>query len=437
MIDNQPDVVSVTGLTHDGRGVGRNAGKAVFIRGALPGEMVVPGKVRHRRRYDETSAHAILKESPWRTNPECPHFGRCGGCALQHFSTDGQIAAKENALQQALDRIGGVRPDVWYPPIVGPHYHYRRRARLGVHYWQRRGRVLVGFRETNGRFVAEMSSCAILAGSAGELPEKLASFINDLSVREFIPQVELAVGDTQSGVVFRVLERPEGPDLRRFRQFARREDLSVWLQGGNEQSATLIDGPAFLGYSFPEYKLRLHFLPTDFVQVNASVNRALVASVIQRLQLVGDERVLDLFSGIGNFTLPLARYVREVVAVEENVAMVKRARENAIMNGLPNVKVVREDLLCKPKSGADWLQSGPYDAVVLDPPRTGASEIVPNLIAMRPARIAYVSCHPATLARDACALTQGGYRLKGAGLADMFPQTAHAEAFALFELGRQ
>lgn len=437
MSSDLADAISVTGMSHDGRGVGRMAGKAVFIRGALPGELVVPAGVRHRRRYDEANTQKILEASPWRTTPECTYYGRCGGCVLQHCSRDGQLTAKQDALRETLARIGDVSPETWYPPIVGPSYGYRRRARLGVHYWHRRGRVLVGFREINGRFLTEMSSCAVLASPARELPEKLASLVWELSARKLIPQVELAVGDTHTGIVFRILGTPEKEDLRHLERFARKEGVSVWVQTGNEESSCLVSGPPFLGYSLPDYGLRLHFLPTDFVQVNAIVNRALVASVIQRLQLVGRERILDLFSGIGNFTLPLARHAREVVAVEANIAMVTRARGNAIMNGLSNVTVLADDLLHKPLANAAWIRSGPYDAVVLDPPRTGASEIIPNLIAMRPSRIVYVSCHPATLARDARALAQGGYALKGAGLADMFPNTAHAEGFALFERGEQ
>ncbi|MDN5863598.1 MAG: 23S rRNA (uracil(1939)-C(5))-methyltransferase RlmD [Gammaproteobacteria bacterium] len=425
--------VRITGLTHDGRGVARGPGKALFVPGALPGETVSLGRRYRHRRYDEAELAQILTPAPERVAPECPHFGVCGGCRLQHMAPQAQREAKERQLAETLERIGRVRPGEWWPTLEGPDYGYRRCARFGVRFVEKKGRLLVGFRETNGRYVTDARVCPAMVAVGVDLPAQLAALIDDLTARRSIPQVEFAAGDNDAALVFRVLEPLESTDAERLISFGRRHGFAVWVQTGGPDSLRLLYGSPLLAYALPEFDVTLHCLPTDFMQINAAVNRQLVAVAVERMRLDGTQRVLELFSGIGNFSLALARKAREVVAVEGNAKLVRRAVANARANGMANVRHHQADL-SKPGEAADW-QTGPCDAVLLDPPRSGARELLPLLIRLAPARIFYVSCHPATLARDAAALVEAGWRLRGAGTADMFPQTAHVEALALFERG--
>jgi len=422
--------VRIEGLTQDGRGVARRDGKAVFVRGALPGETVELASVRTHRRYDEATAGRILAGAPERVAPRCRHFGVCGGCTLQHMGGPEQLAGKEASLLDALERLGHVRPRRLFPRIGGPAYGYRRRARLGVKFVRKKGRVVVGFREAGGRLVTDSAECPVLAPPGPALPALLAGLIGGMETRARIPQVEFAAGDAGAALAFRILDEPGRADTRRLAAFGREHDIAIWVQTGGPDSLRLLHGPALLGYSLPRFGVSLHFLPTDFVQVNGAVNRALVGAAVDRLALPAGARVLDLFSGIGNFSLAFARRAREVVAVEGAGTLVRRARANADANGLANV-VHHTANLAEPPRGAPRL-SGRYDAVVLDPPRSGARALVPELARLAPAQILYVSCHPATLARDAGELSAAGFALEAAGVADMFPQTAHAEAMALF-----
>jgi 23S rRNA (uracil1939-C5)-methyltransferase len=424
------DVVEVNDLTHDGRGVARSANKAVFVRGALPGETVRLGRRWRHRRYDEAELAEILTPSKDRVEPRCPHFGVCGGCSLQHMAPEAQLAAKERRLIETLERLGQVRPETIWPALTGPAYGYRRRARFGVRFVEKKGRLLVGFRETNGRYITDARECPAMEAVAQNLPARLVELISGLKIKRAIPQVEFAAGDDGAALVFRALKRPARADEQRLINFGREHDYSIWLQTGRADSARLLHGAASLTYALPEFDVSLNCRPTDFMQINAEVNRKLVSTTIERLALQGDERVLELFSGFGNFSLALARRAREVVAVEGNPALVRRARDNAEANGLDNICPVAADLSA-PSENAAWAR-GDFDAVLLDPPRSGARELLPLLARLAPPRIVYVSCDPATLARDAALLHEAGWRCAGAGVADMFPQTAHVESIALF-----
>lgn len=422
--------VCIESLAQDGRGVARREGKVVFVRGALAGERIELDRVRHRRHYDEAAVGRIIEASAARVEPRCAHFGICGGCALQHLALPEQLAIKEQALVDALERVGGVRPRRLFARIAGPAWGYRRRARLGAKYVHPKERVLVGFHEAAGRFVTDAGECRVLAWPGDDLPARLSALIGSLDLYARCPQVEFAAGESGAAFVFRLLGEPGGEDVRRLIDFAREHDSAVWIQTGGPASLRLLHGPALLNYALPGFDVTLHFLPTDFVQVNAAVNRALVAAAVERLAPGADSRMLELYSGIGNFSLPFARRVKEVVSVEGAPVLVQRARANARANAIGNVTHYTADL-SEPPAGAAWLQ-GRYDAVLLDPPRSGARPVIPELRRVGAERILYVSCHPATLARDAAELDAAGFALEAAGVADMFPHTAHAEAMALF-----
>ncbi len=422
--------VHIDSLAQDGRGVARYDGKVVFVRGALAGETVVLDRIRHRRHYAESGTERIIEAAASRVEPRCAHFGVCGGCALQHLARTEQLAVKEQALVDALERVGGVRPARLFDRITGPSWGYRRKARVSVKYVSQKERVVVGFHETGGRYVTDSSECPILDWPGGNLPALLSGLIASLRLRMQCPQVEFAAGDSGAALVFRLLVEPDACDVERLIVFGREHDCAIWIQTGGPITLRLLYGAALLNYALPASDLTLHFLPTDFVQVNATVNRAMVAASIDRLAPSSTARVLELYSGIGNFSLAFARCVREVVSVEGAPVLVQRARANARANGIANVTHHVADLSTVP-AGARWLQ-GRYDAVLLDPPRSGARAVIPELHHLGTERILYISCHPATLARDAADLDAAGFALDAAGVVDMFPHTAHAEVMALF-----
>jgi 23S rRNA (uracil1939-C5)-methyltransferase len=426
-------VAEITDLAHDGRGVARVDGKVVFIIGALPGERV-RYRLRHRRRAaDSAERVAIERVSPDRVTPRCIHFDACGGCSLQHLSAERQIAFKQKQLLDALQRIGHVQPETVAAPVTGPLWGYRRRARLGVKDVPKKGGVLVGFREKETPLIAPLTRCEVLDERIGAKLQALAECIAQLSVRRFIPQVEVAAAD-HVALVFRVLQPPTAADRERLLAFGREHDFEIYLQTGGPGTVAPLAPPAReLAYSPDGSDLRLAFEPTDFVQVNAALNRAMIGQALDWLALKPGERVLELFSGLGNFSLPLARAGARVTAVEGEAGLVERARDNVRRNGL-DIRTVQTDLF-QPPASADWL-SDAYDAVLLDPPRAGAREILPVVTQHRPARLLYVSCHPATLARDASYLVhERGYRLTRTGVLDMFPHTIHVESMALFVRG--
>lgn len=425
-----PETVEIVDLTHDGRGVARTEGKTLFVDGALPGETVEAVRLKRRRTHDEGKVLNLLVPAAERVEPACPWFQICGGCSLQHLDGSAQLAAKEKVLLDNLLRIGRVEPESVYPPIHGPGTGYRRRARLGVRWVEGKGRALVGFRERFSSFIADIEYCPVLAPPADGLILPLSRLVSGFSLKNRLPQIEVSIADNRTALVFRILEDPTGQDLDALRRFRETHGVDVYLQRGGADSVTALDGIATpLVYHLPEFDLEYRFLPTDFIQVNAGINRQMVSRAMELLGIEADWRVLDLFSGLGNFSLPMARRGASVTAVEGDSGLVARARENALLNDLGSAEFHVANLFedCR---DLPWA-AGPYDAVLLDPPRSGARQILP--VVAGAGRIVYVSCHPGTLARDAGALVEDyGYRLAGAGVIDMFPNTAHVESMALF-----
>ena len=429
----EPETAEVASLDHDGRGVARIDGKTVFIEGALPGELVRLRRFRRRRRHDEAVTTEVLRPSPDRVLPRCAHFGECGGCSLQHLSHAAQIEAKGRQVLEELERIGGVRPGAWLPPLAGPAWAYRRRARLGCKYVVSKGRVLVGFRERGSPHLADLRRCEVLAEPVGALIEALALLVGELSIRDRVAQIEVAVADNATALVLRVLDPPSESDLARLQAFQARHAVLLHLQPGGLESVVPLTLPATtLRYDLPALPAGIEFAPTDFVQVNAGLNRQMIGRAIDLLAPMESDRVLDLFCGLGNFSLPLARRVSRVTGVEGDPGLVARAWQNASRNGIENAEFHAADLSAD-VSQAPWAGAG-YDLVLLDPPRAGAREVLPVLAACKPRRVVYISCHAGTLARDAGILVnQHGYELAAAGIMDMFPHTSHVESIALFE----
>lgn len=432
-----PEEAAITAVTHDGRGIAAVDGKKVFVAGALAGEQVRFQRRKRRRNYDEAELLEVLEASPERVTPRCAVFGTCGGCSLQHQSQETQRRIKSDALRDALERIGRVAPASWLPPLFDERndggWHYRRRARLAVKDVANKGRVLVGFREKHAPYVTDMHRCEVLAHPVATLLDPLSDMIAGLSVRARLPQIEVAVGDAQTRLVFRVLDEPDAVDRERLAAFAREHDVTVALQPGGLDSVVDLypEQPEPLSYRLPEFDIELRFEATDFVQINAEVNRRMVAQAIELLAPRDDERVLDLFCGIGNFSLPLARRSGEVLGIEGEEHQVRRARDNARLNGIDNATFLAADLSTIDGTEA-WLKQS-WHGLLLDPARTGALEVVQRIDRIAPRRIVYVSCHPGTLARDAGVLCERGYRLEAAGIMDMFPHTAHVESMAVFE----
>jgi 23S rRNA (uracil1939-C5)-methyltransferase len=442
-VSDAVEIATVAALTHEGEGIVRG-GKAVFVPGALPGESVKFRRTRSHRQHDEAELVEVLTPAPERVTPRCAHFGVCGGCALQHLSAEAQLEARNAELRDNLERLGKVTPLSWLPPLRGPVWGYRRRARLGAKYVTRKGKVLVGFRERLGPFIADVRHCDVLAPPVGDLIGPLAELIMTFSIRERVPQIEVAVADNGVALVSRVLDPPASADLDRLREFRQTHGLRIYLQPGGLESVHELDTPGEpLRYRLPKFKVELEFLPTDFIQINGAVNEALVARAVQLLELTPAAEVLDLFCGIGNFTLPLARTAGRVVGVEGDAALVARARHNARLNELENTEFHVADLARLPPDvaavarGSPWLKKG-YTHVVLDPPRAGAREVLASVASLEPQRVLYISCHPGSLARDLGVLVNDhGFTLEAAGVLDMFPHTAHFESLALLRPGKR
>lgn len=429
-----PEVGQVSSATHDGRGIITGDGKKVFVAGALQGEEVRFQRRKRRRNFDEAELLEVLSASPERVTPKCAAFGRCGGCSLQHIDAARQLDIKFQSLKDSLQRIGKVEPERWLEPITGESWNYRRRARLAVKDVTAKGKVLVGFRERHAPFVTDMSRCEVLAEPVDGLLLELADLIGRLSIRARLPQIEVAVGDNVTALVFRVLDSPSASDVALFRDFSIAHKLEVWLQAGGLDSLERVDtgqpGNA-LFYALPDFNLEIHFEPVDFVQINALVNRQLVSAAVEYLEPQADDRVLDLFCGIGNFSLPLARRAGEVLGIELDAGLVLRASQNAEQNQLANVTFEAADL-SRVDGSEGWVRRQ-WDKLLLDPARDGAAAVVASMRKIDPERIVYVSCHPGTLARDAGTLVnEHGYRLQSAGIIDMFPHTAHVESMAVF-----
>ncbi len=433
-LPSEPVELTIGDLAHDGRGVGRNAeGKTVFVHGALPGETDSARLIDQARRHDEAVTVEVLTASAERIEPECPWFDQCGGCALQHLEPVAQRRWKHKRLVDNLARLGEVAPERWLEPISDEPWFYRRRARLSARWVKGKQRVLVGFREPQGRFVADVGHCRVLHPAFAHRLESLSDLLGELSVARAVPQVEIAAGDDQAAMVLRHLEPLTDQDLLKLRRWSEAEGVAVWLQSkGPDTVMRLCPDEHQLSYRLEAHDIDMYFHPQQFVQVNARINAALVEQALDLLDLTGQERVLDLFCGLGNFSLPLARRAGQVIGIEGLADLVESARANARHNGIENVSFEVADLT-EDASGRAWYRAG-FDAVLVDPPRSGAFEILPLVAGCGARRVVYVSCNPATLARDAGELVQRyGFRLKAAGIADMFPHTAHVESIALFE----
>lgn len=428
---------TVESLSYDSRGVARVNGKTTFIEGALPGERVRFRYFNKHKNYDSGGLLEVLEASPNRVTPPCPHFGVCGGCDLQHLRPELQIHAKQRILAEHLEHIGRVQPETWLDPITGPALGYRRRARLGVRLVPERGGVLIGFRERRKSFLANLNTCLVLEPKIAELLPALHTLIGNLSCANRIPQIEVASGDDNSALVFRHLVPLQERDEEHLRAFGECHGIQIFLQGGKPDSIAALwpREPGELSYRLPAFNVEIRFRPADFVQINSDVNRQMVDRAVQLLDLKGDEQVLDLFCGLGNFTLPLARRAKRVLGVEADTALIEGARRNAALNGIANAEFITADLysISKNSSPLPAGEGGGFDKLLLDPPRGGAMEVIKHLAEPLPSRIVYVSCYPATLARDSQYLTHVlGYRFAAAGVMDMFPQTSHVESMALF-----
>ncbi|MCB1775431.1 MAG: 23S rRNA (uracil(1939)-C(5))-methyltransferase RlmD [Gammaproteobacteria bacterium] len=423
----------VESMGHDGRGLARVDGKATFIHGALPGERVMFRYLGRKRSHDEGQAVSVIEPAADRVEPRCAQYGVCGGCSLQHLAPEAQIAAKQAVLLDNLRQIGKVEPAEILPPLINTSpWGYRRKARLGVKDVARKGRVLVGFRERGSSFVADIERCHVLHPHVGELLPQLSALIEQLSISGRLPQIEMAMDDTRCVLILRILEPLAETDTQLLRAFEHDHDVVFYLQPGGPDSVVPLTAAADLRYRLPEQDVTLSFLPGDFTQVNSDINRKMVSRAIDMLQLAPDDDVLDLFCGVGNFTLPIARYCRSVVGVEGDAGLVQRARTNAGHNALTNTEFFTADLYGE-LPAEPWMQRR-FDKVLLDPPRSGAAQVLPLLGQLGVRRIVYVSCYPGTLARDAGELvSKHGYRLLSAGVMDMFPHTAHVESIALFE----
>jgi 23S rRNA (uracil1939-C5)-methyltransferase len=427
----------VESLDQDGRGVTRVDGKVTFVDGALPGEAVELEIWRRKRSFDLANATRIVRESSQRVVPRCAHYERCGGCSLQHLDPRAQVAIKQRVLEDALLHLGHVTPEHMLAPLHGPAWGYRHRARFAVRHVARKGGALVGFHERRTHYVVDMDSCEVVPPRVSALIAPLRALVSSLRLAARLPQIDVAVAGEVIALSVRVLDPPGADDLTRLREFAAAHGVDVYLQpGGPDTLAPLDAGSARpLCYRLPEFGLELAFQPGDFTQVNHAVNRVLVRRAVSLLQPVSAERIADLFCGLGNFTLALARAGAHVTGVEGSAGLVARGAENALRNGLAQrVQFRCADLYDRPERLLSEL--GEQEGMLLNPPRDGAHALVQALAAPGPRRIVYVSCNPATLARDAAVLVGGkGYRLRAAGVVNMFPHTSHVESIALFERG--
>jgi len=429
----------------EAQGIARYEGKVVFVAGALVGERVDAEVLRERPSYVKAQAVQWHSHSPDRVVPACPHYGVCGGCSIQHASESAQIAYKQRVLEDTLWHIGRIRAREVLPPLRGPSFGYRSRARLSVRWVDKKGGLLIGFRERASSYVTQMQTCPVLVPQASRLLPALRDCLEGLSIARQIPQVELAAGESHTVWVLRVMSPPSEADHDRLRDFAAKHDVSIWLQPGGPQTAQRLEGASHaspLSYRLPSADISMPFSPVDFTQVNFAINRALVDRAISLLDPQPTDRVADFFCGLGNFSLPLAQRAAEVCGVEGSAALVAQAQTNAQALGLGTKTRFLQTNLFEPQAG--WLRAqGPFDRILIDPPREGAQALCEALAAVSsstdpcalapPRRMVMVSCNPATLARDAAILVhQGGWVLQQAGVVNMFPQTAHVESVAVF-----
>lgn len=433
-----PQITEVVNLSHDGKGVARINGKATFIEGALPGETVEFQYTSVKKDYDEGRLLSVINPSNFRVEPKCPHYALCGGCSLQHLNEQDQIHFKQEQLLDLLSRYGHTQPQIVLPPLIANHWNYRNKARLSVRYVEKKQTAMVGFRERNSpRFITEISQCPVLNARVDKDIIPLRHLIDSMEDKHCIAQIEVAAGDEEIGLIFRNLSPLTPGDEHKVQQFAEQYHYKIFLQPGGPDSVYCFyppNGTDYLTYSLPDYHITYSFHPTDFTQVNAELNRSMVALALQLMDLKRTDIVLDLFCGLGNFSLPMAKFCTKVLGVEGSATMVDRAYMNAKANKLSNVEFYAANL--DDVNEVQKLVQRTCNKVLIDPPRSGALELVKQIDVLNPERIVYVSCNPVTLARDTDILVnQKGYVLIKAGVMDMFPHTAHVESIALFEKG--
>tara|TARA_R110001606_G_C15404643_1_gene654124 strand:- start:3469 stop:4803 length:1335 start_codon:yes stop_codon:yes gene_type:complete len=431
-VPQDPVETHIESLSHDGRGVARIEGKTVFIDGALAGEQVKFVYSKMHSKYDEGRTIEVLLAANDRVDAKCQHFGVCGGCSLMHMAPEAQLALKQKTLEEHLNHFGNVVPQTWLAPLRGPLWGYRRKARLGVKHVPKKGRVLVGFREKGTPYLALLERCEVLDPRVGDRLAELGEMIATLESHNRIAQIEVAMDDEHTALVFRNLDPLSEQDQQALIAYGQSNDLWIYLQSGGPDTVTPLwpENPQ-LSYA-PEEGLNLEFEPNDFTQVNAGINKKMIERTMELLEISAEDRILDLFCGLGNFTLPLAKRVTEVVGVEGDEALVRHARDNAAKNELANATFEQADLTKTELKDYPWAKAG-FNKILLDPPRSGAFEVLHQLAALGAERLVYVSCNPATLARDAGELVNNhGYTLVSTGVMDMFPHTTHVESIALF-----
>lgn len=427
----------IESLSHDGRGVAHIDGKATFIENALPGEEITFIYTRRHNKFDEAKTVEVLLPSCDRVIPECPHFGICGGCGLQHIDHIKQIEFKINNLKEHFKHFGDTDNLNILPPILGPVWHYRARARLSIKYVQKKQKVLVGFHEKNGRYVAEIDQCPILHKTISNKLLDLSKLISSLTIYNQIPQVEVACGDNITALLFRHLAPLSGQDLELLEKFSQEHNFQIYLQSGGMDTIKILSlAPVSLqeyiplSYKLPNHNIEMLFALTDFTQINKEVNQKMVDLVIDLLDINPEDKILDLFCGIGNFTLPIAKKCNQIIGVEGNNHAIIQAKKNAEHNNIVNTEFYCADLT-KDLASENWARQK-YDKILLDPPRTGAQEICAQIKKFGAKKIVYVSCNHATLARDTKDLIQNGYKLQNVRVVNMFPHTAHIETIAVF-----
>lgn len=442
------NIINIRALDMDARGVGHlenedgSQGKVIFVEGALPTEVVEYNPFRKKPSWEAATMGALLKESSQRVKPKCKHFGVCGGCSMQHLEASAQVAMKQRALEDNLAHIGKVDSEMMMRPVFGPTWGYRYRARLSVRNVHKKNKVLVGFHERKSRYVADIESCEILPKHVSDMLMPLRDLVASLSLIEALPQIELAIGENVTAMVLRIMQPMTDEDAVKLKAFADQYQVQWWVQtAGPDSAVPFYPESSDLHYLLPEFGVKMPFKPTDFTQVNHHINRVLVARALRLLDVQKNERILDLFCGLGNFTLPLATQAASVMGIEGSTALTERAMENAVANGLNEKLSFATRNLFEVKAD-DFIQLGKFDRFLIDPPRDGAMAVCQALAELSktareflPKRIVYVSCSPSTLARDAGILVnEAGYRMKKAGVVNMFPHTSHVESMAVFDL---
>ena len=423
--------IEIEALSHEGRGISHIDNKVIFTRGALPGEKVIASRTLSRAKYEEADVVEVIEPSLDRIDAKCSVYGICGGCSFQHLSSLNQISAKHDWLQSAFMGQSKVQPKEWLEPIQVESWGYRRKARLGVRYVAKKEKVLVGFRERKSSFVTVMSRCEVLHPSLGDNLEILSECIEALSIKEHVPQIEVAIAEKDTILILRHLQPLNENDEKVLIDYAKKLSITWYLQSGGLDTIKPLKNPVQLTYSIPKHNIEMSFLPNDFTQVNFELNKKMIDLALDLLDLNENDDVIDLFCGLGNFTLPISRYANKVVGIEGDQGLVERAKANAEENNITNALFYKADLF-EDVSGFEWFRGKNYNKALIDPSRTGAIEIVELLPKLNIERLVYVSCNPATLARDTAKLISLGFSLESAGVMDMFPQTAHVESIALF-----